>query len=1687
MEPESNILEEGNTNNIILNVEKSNETVVPIQQEQSQFQAPQQQPQEQAPQFLQQQPQQQTQFTIEQTMPIESPIDAFEQPMNAMDARKIATELIHEYFTTQQNPLTRHHIESYDQFMQRDLLNIIASYNPIIIFKNEKAARKKEEKTYKYKTEIYIGGESGKEVFIGTPTLALDQGKNIRVLYPNEARLRNLTYAVQIEATILVRITIQVPPTEDNREGLLKKEFVLEKMPLCNFPLMLHSSYCILHKKSAALLTEMGECPQDQGGYFIVDGSEKVLVTRQEGAFNTLWITHQPADDAAEYYASISSLNPKSREVKRVNFYWTREVTRTGFGKQRSIYKESTLEVSIPFCLKPIPIFVLFRALGIQSDKDILQLIFPDSENPETKLLADLLIPSINAAAPFLDTHSAVHYIKSLTKGFSVFHVLDIIHNHLFPHVEDLQGARAAYLGDCVRKILRVVKKLDTPPSKDDTRYQRLLASGFLCQMLFSNIYKQYTKMIKLEIDKKFNYNESVYMDQNFFNIFSENNRKDIFAYGFMTQAITRGFKGKWMTGTNTTEAGLLQELSRLSYLDFMSHLRRVVLNFDTGLSLVSPRQLRPSQYGYFCTSETPSGKHIGVTKNLSIMTAISTSTPSTDFVKWLFNRGKVIPCEYITPQLATSMIPVYLNSGLIGYTGYPKELSKVLRFFKRSGYLPPLSSSGFSIPERKLFIYLDDGRPLRPLIICYEEGKLPNPAVFNRKTWRDYIVGHLRQVEIGSREFLDPLADIPIVDLKKYIHYFEERIDKMAIIEYIDPFEQNEALIANYPEHVIKQTTHMEVHPSTIVGLLGNMIPYPNHNQSPRNQLSSSQSKQGLSLYATNFQNRFDNTANILCYGQAPLSRTIYQDYIGESKMSYGQNVILAMGMYGGYNQEDGIIMNADALARGQFRSINYRSYETFEEDDPLAQTQTRIGNPKMIPGWMNLNPMYDYRKLDENGIIRQGEYVDQNTVLVGRYMIGEGGTMKDASLTPQVWTTGRVEKVVVMMNNAGMKMVKIRITQDRVPQLGDKFCLSEDHEVLTTDGWKPIADITTDDLVLQYNPYDNQTSFVNPEDTMVFEHTDEMYEIQTENGSQYVTPEHKVYCKNDDKLEGYDLIKAEELYMYYLNKKSYFVLSDTLQDIPITSIKYTRSNEKGNKVYCITVPTSIFLIRRKQPNEEQEPFTAVWTGNSNRHGQKGTINVLYRGHDMPRTADGIVPDMIMNPTAIPSRMTIGQILEMMLGNVAANIGAIGNCTAFMNDGSPHEMLGKILEGLGMHKLCNQVLYNGMTGEQIEADIYMGVVYGMRLKHMTDDKWNARGQGRKEQRTRQPTGGRGNEGGLKIGEMDRDSIVAHGISSFAQESYTVRSDGSTFYVCDGCGTIPIYNEKQNLYLCPSCDGPIEYSGDNATTLEPIPPATRSSTTFSKVEFPYATKLLFQEMETYLNMSMRILTTKHTSRLNGISSIQEVNEANAEGITQPLPSISAPETQVPELPPKVKSLTAAEINKQLASLQQEQEKSVNTFQAQQPQQQPLLDTRSIVSLPPINTTPNLPPQAVIPSFLPTASADGAVVAETEEGIPIIQVNTDASAMKESGLVMPSDSTKPIITSTPHFQDYAPSPRRIIRRKPQFSQQQYAPQQPYEPQQYAQQPPQQYEQQGGGQDQAPQSHGPQAPVKVVKLG
>lgn len=1433
---------------------------------------------------------------------------AVAEPWSTETARVMASNIIHKYFTTQNIPLTKHHIDSYDQFIQRDLKHIVAASNPLIILKDEFASTG----IYKYKIELYVGGTDGSKIQAGLPTVRLNGEKDIRLLFPNEARLRNLTYALPIQADISYRITIRA--NADDQTPIVSEE-TLEAYPLCSIPLMLHSRYCVLHGKPQSVLKEMGECPEDAGGYFIIDGSEKVLITKQQNAFNTLYITSQKHDDKIEFYSTIQSLDPVSRAISRTALMWTRPIETKALG-----FLPSVLEVKIPMVTKPIPLFILFRALGIQSDHDIVKLIFPDMENPQSVYMADLLTSCINAAQPIVDSYSALNYIKQFTKGLSEIRIIDILQNDFFCHIEKGNyTAKAAYLAHCVRSILRVVKKIDPPTDKDDIRNQRLLTSGFLTQTRFQDVYTSWLEKVSSAIDNEYAYHKQQYQGENFKTLFDPGNRPLVLATGFIDQNLMRAFKGKWDAGSvggGDEAVGVLQALSRISYLDFMSHCRRVVLEFDSSMKIQGPRRLHTSQFGYFCTSETPTGAHIGLTKNMAIFTSISNSMIPTSFIQMLYKRHFVTSINNVTPSLIINMVPVFVNSAIIGYSEEPQLFARFLKVLKGTGCLPPYSSSGFNINGRFIFIYTDEGRPLRPLyrvpFSADIEERILKPA-----SWRDMVVGTYagtKDIQLPSVQFVDVYPDEETPTMQDYIDRLGPHV---GIIEYVDPYEHNEVYVAVKPEDIEPETTHMEIHPSTMLGLLGVMIPFANHNQGPRNQLSGSQSKQALSMYATNWNNRYDNNAHVLCYGEAPLSRTIYQDYIGSGRMTYGHNCIVALMINTGYNQEDGILMNKTALERGMFRNMSYRSYEAFEEDDPMSKSKTRIANPHNVPAWLNVNISIDYSKLDENGIVKPGSYVDEHTAIVGRYMQLEDGSMKDASVTPQVWTKGRVEDVVVMVGNNGLRLVKIRVVHDRSPELGDKFCLTPDHDVLTERGWVPITELNHSQAITVYDEKERIFKHEIPQEIVSFYHTGLIYEIKTQGGGILkTTSEHRIYISVEDSND-WKLTTVSEI----INEKRKIYMKTNHHEVyQIESITPYNVNPIGKSVHCLKVSTGIFVARC---HDSTVPF---FTGNSNRHGQKGTIGMMLRDRDMPRTVDGIVPDLIMNPHAIPSRMTIGQLFEQLLGKLAANLGAIGNATPFMNTGGPHEALGSALEALGLERTGNEILYDGQSGKQVEAAIFMGPFYTTRLKHMTEDKWNARGAGRKEQRTHQPTGGRGNQGGLKIGEMDRDTLIAHGISSFIKESMMERSDGASFIICNGCGTIPIYNEAQNFYLCSLCDGPVNFIGDSPYNLEPVPPVKRSTVTFSKVEIPYATKLLLQEMDFFMNMSTRLLTTRDVARLPAVEDVEDAVESGLANIDGELPVRTYTEIMVPEIRKSENLPTTSEIESQVAALEEEQKK-----------------------------------------------------------------------------------------------------------------------------------------------------------------
>lgn len=1214
-------------------------------------------------------------------------------------------KFLEKYFTETDFVLTRHHIDSYEQCVFDEIPTIIHSNNPIVFLKEPLDA---DGTVFAYRVEVFIGGDAPTPdklaLTISPPVVTLDKGNTVRRLFPNEARLRNMTYSAQINADILVRVTFTRPGGAGAAGSYVievKDMPLIRGFPLFRLPILLRSKLCATGVADPSRLEEMGECRNDYGGYFIVNGAEKVLVTREEQAFNSLYFDSDP-DPTAQIsaYSSVVSLHPETKQTRRVALYMTRG---------------GEIRVAVPMIRGVFPLFTLFRALGVESDEEIVRLIFPQPDPLEERL-----VPSIEDAYPIYNRYTAVNYIKSLTKGFTEAHVLDILKNLMLPHVPDEPLTRALYLAEMARETIRAGAGLRPDTDRDDMRNQRFLPTGTLVRELFNACYKDWRGEVILAIDTTYRRNSQMYQGDEIFALFADNNLQTLFQPATLNKSIIRGFRGQWGTNERNTKAGVLQALARISYLDTISHTRRVVMDFDSGSKTTGPRKLHTSQVGYFCTSETPQGAHIGITKNMSIMTQFSFGAPLKPVYDWLKAKGGLIPVAETTAPIRASAAVVQINGGTVGFTMDPIGLTKVLKLLKWSACLAPTASVSFNTNDKTVRVFLDEGRPLRPLWHLNGEG----PAFLERlpalldMSWHSLVFGTLSgnaDAAMRTVRFFDPLGDKPDATFADY----EMLLQPVAgFIEYCDPMEMNENYVAWWgaDTELTTEHTHAEVHPSTMMGLMASMIPYSNHNQAPRNQLSNSQSKQGIGYMATNIHSRFDNNAHMLCYGEAPLSRTFYYENIGNGEMPYGFNCIIAAASESGYNQDDGLIINRDSVARGLFQSLNFRSYDCEEEVDPRSKVHSHIANPGAVPAWSALRPGYDYSQLDERGIIRVGTIVDDTTVLVGRYMVlPDTNEIKDASVTPGLHTKGRVDSVVVLHQDApdagggGRLLVKVRIIEMRIPVLGDKF--------------------------------------------------------------------------------------------------------------------------------------------------------------SSRHGQKGTIGMFVSAADMPRTADGIVPDVMVNPGGLISRMTVAQLVEMVAGRAAVEIAAKFNATTFCNGGEFVQQLGDILLEMGASRAGDNVMYSGVTGQQLRTDIYMCPLYFMRLKHLTEDKVNARGAGKREVRTHQPTGGRANEGGLRIGEMERDTLCSHGISSFLQESMMKRGDATDFWICNGCGRIPIYNESENLFVCPTCDGPLNYTGVTAETLTLQLPTKQSRVTFSRVAMPYTLKLVDQEMSSIGNMGMRFITERNVGRL----------------------------------------------------------------------------------------------------------------------------------------------------------------------------------------------------------------------------
>lgn len=879
---------------------------------------------------------------------------------------------------------------------------------------------------------------------------------------------------------------------------------------------------------------------------------------------------------------------------------------------QTKLWADKTFTVNIPYINHDIPVGILFRSLDVSTefiksnvDDDLFNLLYRSMRPYETMSVEDAVDYISQYTANKVDSNRRLAYTRQ------------VLENELFPHLEIYTPTHIRVLFLCTMLNKTYKTSIDARPEDDRDHIcnKRIEMVGELMGNLINSLFKRFMKSFTQQIDKK-EYISRI-EDLNILTIINRSKISRRLYYCFST--------GNWGLPKSTyIRQGVSQALCRLSYIGTMSHLRRVVVPIGKKSRNTQVRQLHSTNYGFICPCETPEGQSVGIVKNFALMTSISRPIHTVDII----NLMHVFSDFDLTHHMGQYQI--YINGYWYGSI-LDEQINLFVTTFKRfrdMSLIPESVSIGYDDIDREINILSDGGRIMRPV--------------------------------------LDIAKYTEATDLTESSNLWTCMLEKRIIV-HVDGNEAESSIVYTEPPP-FPVNGYCDIHPSLMMGICANTIPFPEHSQAPRNVYVSAMMKQAIGVYAYTYQSRFDTTANVLTYPQKRITRTNYIDYCHCDDMPSGQSVIVAVMCYGGYNQEDSVLLNQSAIDRGLFHVTLYRTTYTSESRKGTHECE-RINAP--IPGMLNIN--YNYSKLDEHGIIKLNAQVYKNDVLVSKsFYIHDTPTM-DCSLVCKSNEEGIIDRILVTTNAAGYKIVKIKIRQIKIPEIGDKFC---------------------------------QVS-----------------------------------------------------------------------------------------------------------------------------AQKGTCGMTYRQEDMPFTAEGIVPDLIVNPHALPSRMTINMLLEMLGSKVGCLNGHMIDASAFDHDGEKLvEQFGKQLYANGYDSFGTEMMYNGFTGEPFTAKIFIGPAYYQRLKHLVSNKIHARSYGNVQLLSQQPCAGRSREGGLRFGEMERDCVIVHGISAFLKERLFNLSDPYHLYVCRSCGVV--VNTPTLCMLCKDDD-------------------------IIKIGIPYACNLLFRQLEA-MNIKVRI-------------------------------------------------------------------------------------------------------------------------------------------------------------------------------------------------------------------------------------
>uniref|UniRef100_A0A7S1MIU7 DNA-directed RNA polymerase subunit beta n=1 Tax=Neobodo designis TaxID=312471 RepID=A0A7S1MIU7_NEODS len=1038
-----------------------------------------------------------------------------------------------------------------------------------------------------------------------------------RLITPHECRLSDTTYMGEIKVSIEYL----------RREGTTKTVACEDGITIGKLPIMLRSKKCNLHGRSREEQVAMRECPLDPGGYFIVKGVERVCLVQEQQSKNRIIIE---SDDHGNIVAAVQSK------------------THYSISKCSITFKKNRIVMQHRSFTDPIPIVIVLKALGITNDQSIVELI-GTGETTE-RILAGCFEHAVENRV--YSQNDALSYIGARRKETSydggpgpaddtakrqlrrskADEAAEFLGNVLLCHIREGQVRddwnfkhKGLYVCCMVRRMIEAVNDRSLLDERDFYGNKRFETTGTLMALLFEDVLKIFNKSVRNAADLHLA-KRAASRDLNLPLIMSS---KSEIIEQRMVYTLS---SGNWeLKRFNMSRAGVTQVLSRQSYNATLGMMTRLASSFEKTRKISGPRSLQPSQWGMVCPCDTPEGESCGLVKNFALLSQVTLDLDDTFVRGALWNLG-VGELDTISASEFTRCDKVFLNGTIVGVHSQPATLCRSIRHLRRSARLHPHVSVFYAPHQQAVHVSCDGGRVVRLYIVVSKS----MPRVREK---------HMEGLRRGVVTISDLLAE--------------------GRVEFLDVTEANDCLIAVYPADITPHTTHMEVDPLSLLGVVAGVIPFPHHNQSARNTFQCAMGKQALGGIGYNQQLRADTVLIAGAYPQRPLCRTTAMNLTDYERMGAGINAMVCVMSYSGYDIEDAQVYNRAALDRGYGRCVVLRKHDALlRYQEVVAETVQDVVVP---PPTDKSKRNQRFHALDADGIASKGSRVSEGDVLVNKLVPARAVAGK-IEWTPQpVVFKGKVPAIVdhVIVSPHGTERdvsIKVVTREVRIPEYGDKF--------------------------------------------------------------------------------------------------------------------------------------------------------------SSRHGQKGVVGLITDGVNLPFNQMGMTPDMIMNPHGFPSRMTVGKLMELMASKAGVLSGRFGDGTAFAGDCA--EELGQTLVKCGYGYHGKDVFYSGTTGDLMPAYVFFGPIYYQRLKHMVADKMHQRSTGRRSMLTRQPTEGRAREGGLRIGEMERDCMVGYGAAMLLNERLLISSDAFPVDVCHRCGHIG-YGGR-----CAYC---------------------RTTGTTSSVTMPYAFKLLLQEMQ----------------------------------------------------------------------------------------------------------------------------------------------------------------------------------------------------------------------------------------------